>query len=131
MAHRRYIYLILLSFLIVLATNNVIRRQNERPHREQQLNKSNYQNCQRDSSITGTTKNHTSGMYLGNECYPEFYDLHSLKEAQELFYGQIVTTPYICKKIKRFGRIGDGGYEVCLDDVFAPKRNNCLVYSFG
>jgi len=54
-----------------------------------QLNKSNYQNCQRDSSITGTTKNHTSGMYLGNECYPEFYDLHSLKEAQELFYGYV------------------------------------------
>ena len=41
------------------------------------------------------------------------------------------TKDYKCKSRKRFGKRGDGGYEICMDDGVAPAHNNCLVYSFG
>ncbi|OWF53498.1 Methyltransferase-like protein 24 [Mizuhopecten yessoensis] len=36
----------------------------------------------------------------------------------------------ICGHLKRFGKVNDGGWDVCLEKNLVQK-NNCLVYSFG
>lgn len=38
---------------------------------------------------------------------------------------------YRCKQKGRYGKQGDGGYYVCLDEAVKPIKDNCLVYSFG
>jgi hypothetical protein len=37
----------------------------------------------------------------------------------------------LCQNFSRFGRDGDGGYDVCVSPPFRPQPGHCLVYSFG
>ena len=36
-----------------------------------------------------------------------------------------------CDEVRRLGNEGDGGWYVCLSDVYDLEPGNCLVYSFG
>ncbi|XP_074644092.1 uncharacterized protein LOC141900960 isoform X2 [Tubulanus polymorphus] len=54
----------------------------------------------------------------------------SEKQLYELYTRKITDVTYQCKKSIRYGNVGDGGWNVCLDpglDLASP----CLVYSFG
>ena len=49
-----------------------------------------------------------------------------------VFYFRLAASKsFHCGVMKRFGKVGDGGYEICLDPPFTPKQGDCLVYSFG
>ncbi len=55
----------------------------------------------------------------------------SLYYINSTYFRNIQSMGFTCQKKKRFGNVGDGGYDVCMDEPFVPRRNNCLVYSFG
>ena len=50
-----------------------------------------------------------------------------------LHFSLMAKFDFTCDQRKRFGRKGDGGYEVCLAGNLEMKttENNCLIYSFG
>ncbi|XP_029655759.2 uncharacterized protein LOC115229568 [Octopus sinensis] len=51
-------------------------------------------------------------------------------ELEDMYHGFLNNVQVKCNKIMRVGSIGDGGWNVCLDDEWYPKKP-CLVYSFG
>ncbi|XP_074652870.1 putative methyltransferase-like protein 24 [Tubulanus polymorphus] len=56
---------------------------------------------------------------------------NSYSELFHLYHSKILRQNFYCKRMRRFGNVGDGGWEMCLDEPHALKRGNCLVYSFG
>jgi hypothetical protein len=64
---------------------------------------------------------------------PHHWNLHSkdIPSLQQFFHGLLTVDKSVCSEFKRFGREGDGGYQVCMREPFIPKPKSCLVYSFG
>ncbi|XP_046357543.1 probable methyltransferase-like protein 24 [Haliotis rufescens] len=54
----------------------------------------------------------------------------SYADLSELYHSYVMTIQYECHNIVRLGRVTDGGWEICGDEMFVPK-SKCLVYSFG
>jgi len=54
----------------------------------------------------------------------------NVKELEEYYYIMVQQNTIVCPKSQRFGKAGDGGWDLCLSDVFTPKAP-CLSYSFG
>lgn len=48
----------------------------------------------------------------------------------DLYFSYIETTQFFCQHILRIGRITDGGWNVCHDQMLKMK-SPCIVYSFG
>ena len=53
----------------------------------------------------------------------------TLEEMKDTFLKYINTVTYECQNDTRFGRKGDGGWNVCMDVGIIP--GNCIIYSFG
>ncbi len=48
-----------------------------------------------------------------------------------LLVCRLITTTHIhCADKHRLGKIGDGGWDICISGPFKPQ-NGCIVYSFG
>ncbi|GFO28782.1 methyltransferase-like protein 24 [Plakobranchus ocellatus] len=55
----------------------------------------------------------------------------NLSELEVLYQRYITSTQALCNKVTRMGNIEDGGWELCEDPLYAPIKDNCLVYSYG
>jgi hypothetical protein len=70
-----------------------------------------------------------------NQGYDSHYlvDLETLdiETLRFLLHGLLTSIEFRCKRIKRFGHAGYGGYDICISDASVIKPNSCLVYSFG
>ncbi|XP_069128820.1 probable methyltransferase-like protein 24 isoform X2 [Argopecten irradians] len=53
--------------------------------------------------------------------------IHQIERTYANYFNNIQT---ICGHLKRFGKVKDGGWDVCVDDDLVLK-GHCLVYSFG
>ncbi|XP_077863768.1 putative methyltransferase-like protein 24 isoform X2 [Saccoglossus kowalevskii] len=65
---------------------------------------------------------------------PTNYDLKlddnlTLSQIKETMVKYLHTITYKCQNDTRFGKSGDGGWNICMDVGILP--NNCIVYSFG
>ncbi|XP_014775426.1 probable methyltransferase-like protein 24 isoform X1 [Octopus bimaculoides] len=60
----------------------------------------------------------------------EYLDAKSASDLEELYHGLMGQIQVKCNKITRVGSYGDGGWNVCLDNGYYPKKP-CLVYAFG
>ncbi|XP_033743425.1 methyltransferase-like protein 24 [Pecten maximus] len=54
----------------------------------------------------------------------------SVPEIERTYAWYFNNIQSICGNLKRFGRVKDGGWDVCLDEDLVQK-GHCLVYSFG
>ena len=36
-----------------------------------------------------------------------------------------------CKNVTRYGKVDDGGWDLCVSEPFTLAFDDCLVYSFG
>lgn len=57
-------------------------------------------------------------------------DVMNDSQILELYWRYINTLQVLCRNQTRFGSLGDGGKEICVDNLYKPK-GTCLVYSFG
>ncbi|XP_060078851.1 probable methyltransferase-like protein 24 [Ylistrum balloti] len=53
--------------------------------------------------------------------------MHQIESTYAWYFNNIQT---ICGHMKRFGKVNDGGWDVCVEDSMV-RRDSCLVYSFG
>ncbi|XP_041372100.1 methyltransferase-like protein 24 [Gigantopelta aegis] len=51
-------------------------------------------------------------------------------ELSYLYHNYVDSKQIECLDQQRFGKVTDGGWDVCADDKYIPKKP-CLVYSFG
>lgn len=54
----------------------------------------------------------------------------SWEDLSNLYHSYTQLVQVKCSSIQRLGKVTDGGWEVCEDEAYKPKRP-CLVYSFG
>ncbi|XP_033728370.1 methyltransferase-like protein 24 [Pecten maximus] len=54
----------------------------------------------------------------------------SLPDLEYLYQRYLNTIQTVCKTPRRFGKITDGGWDVCVEPQYLPSKG-CLVYSFG
>ncbi|XP_060082392.1 probable methyltransferase-like protein 24 [Ylistrum balloti] len=54
----------------------------------------------------------------------------TLPDLELLYQRYLSTIQTVCKTPRRFGKITDGGWDICVEPKYLP-RNKCLVYSFG
>ncbi|ELT91435.1 hypothetical protein CAPTEDRAFT_229249 [Capitella teleta] len=59
-----------------------------------------------------------------------FDALHKI-DAQELVHSALTKPKYKCRRSNVYGKINNGGYDLCEDDSFALKKGDCIVYSLG
>ncbi|XP_060082393.1 probable methyltransferase-like protein 24, partial [Ylistrum balloti] len=54
----------------------------------------------------------------------------TLPDLELLYQRYLSTIQTVCKTPRRFGKITDSGWDICVEPKYLP-RNKCLVYSFG
>lgn len=54
----------------------------------------------------------------------------SLPDLEYLYQRYLSSIQTVCKNPRRFGKITDGGWDVCVEPKYL-QINSCLVYSFG
>ncbi|XP_069130234.1 uncharacterized protein [Argopecten irradians] len=52
------------------------------------------------------------------------------KTVMSKLFSYLLSSEVLCRELLRVGNIGDGGWDVCVDDKYRPC-SPCLVYSFG
>ncbi|XP_041354500.1 methyltransferase-like protein 24 isoform X2 [Gigantopelta aegis] len=57
-------------------------------------------------------------------------DAMSYEQLKCLYHSFVSNIGFHCKRVVRLGNLKDGGWEVCHDLKYRPKKN-CLVYSAG
>ncbi|GFN92338.1 methyltransferase-like protein 24 [Plakobranchus ocellatus] len=55
----------------------------------------------------------------------------TLNKLQALYHRYIMSSQVLCNRVTRMGNLHDGGWELCEDPLYAPTKENCLVYSYG
>ncbi|XP_048238240.1 probable methyltransferase-like protein 24 [Haliotis rufescens] len=53
------------------------------------------------------------------------------KQLATLYNDFLTNIQVLCRDKIRMGNIQAGGWDVCLDGHYKPKKDNCIVYSFG
>ncbi|KAL4233089.1 hypothetical protein ACF0H5_007774 [Mactra antiquata] len=61
----------------------------------------------------------------------DIIDGMSTDEILIAYWRYVNTLQILCFEQKRFGSLGDGGKNVCIDKELIPNKTDCLVYSFG
>uniref|UniRef100_A0A0B6ZJN4 Methyltransferase domain-containing protein n=1 Tax=Arion vulgaris TaxID=1028688 RepID=A0A0B6ZJN4_9EUPU len=55
----------------------------------------------------------------------------SHKDLQVFYHSYINSPQTTCSKVERMGKLTDGGWEFCDENLYRPPKGDCLVYSFG